>query len=229
LMTRPLGVRSVSNPIAPEGAVDRQAADDARVNAPRSVLTLGRIVSLQDYEDYARNFPGIDNAAAVWTWDGEQRGVLITVAGTAGEDVLEGELVHNDLVAAMLDAGSPRVPFLVKNYRRDTFRVSAKLRIDPDRAEETVLQAVRETLSARFSFGARAFGQIVTLSEIYAAIHSVPGVVSVDIDHLYRGTDARRDPYLIAEAPGDGDPPTSDAAELLTLDLASLDDLEVLE
>lgn len=229
LMTRPLGVRSASNPIAPEGAVDRQEADDARVNAPRSVLTLGRIVSLQDYEDFARNFPGIDKAAAVWTWDGEQRGVLITVAGTGGEDVQEGELVHTDLVAAMLDAGSPRMSFLVKNYRRDTFRLSAKLRIDSNRVQETVLQAVRDSLSERFSFGARAFGQIVTLSEIYAAIHAVPGVVSADIDHFYRGVDARLDPFLIAEAPRDGDPPTSEAAELLTLDPASLDDLEVLE
>ncbi len=229
LMTRPLGVRSVTNPIAPEGAADRQEADDARENAPRSVLTLGRIVSLQDYEDYARGFVGIGKAQAVWTWDGERRGVLITVAGVDGADVPEGGLVHDELTAAIADAGSPHVPFVVIPYRPATFRLHAALRLDPDHDDATVLAAVRATLAERFSFASRAFGQMVTLSEVYAAIQSVPGVVAVDIDHLYRGLDARRDPFLVAEAPVDGDPPETLAAELLTLDPASLDDLEVRE
>jgi hypothetical protein len=229
LMSRPLGLRSVANPADAEGAADRQEADDARENAPRSVLTLNRIVSLQDYEDYARNFVGIDKAQAVWTWDGERRGVLITVAGVDGEAVPEGELVYTDLVAAMTAAGSPRVPFVVKSYRPDTFRLAAALRIDPDRIPADVLAAVREALSDRFSFDARSFGQMVTLSEVYAAIHSVPGVVSADIDHLYRGIDARLDPFLVADAPANGDPPETEAAELLTIDPASLDDLEVQE
>lgn len=227
LMTRPLGVRGVTNPFAPEGAADPQATDDARENAPRSVLTLGRIVSLRDYEDFARGFVGIEKAQAVWTWDGERRGVLVTVAGVDGEDVPDGGLVHTDLVAAMAAAGSPRVPFVVRTYRPATFRLHAALRLDPDRDAGAVLAAVRAMLAERFAFASRAFGQMVTLSEAYAAIQTVSGVVAVDIDHLYRGLDARLDPFLVAEAPVDGNPPETAAAELLTIDPASLDDLEV--
>jgi hypothetical protein len=228
LMSLPLGVRGVTNPLAAKGAAGRQGAAEARERAPRSVLALGRIVSLQDYEDFAANFAGIEKAAAVWTWDGERRGVLITVAGFGGEAVPQGELVHDDLVAAMSAAGSPRVPFVVKSYRPRSFRLAASLRVDPQWATETVLQEVRLALCDRFSFRARSFGQIVTLSEVYAAIHAVPGVVSADIDHLYRGADARLDPYLIATAPANGDPPSADGAEQLTIDTASLEDLEVL-
>jgi hypothetical protein len=229
LMTRPLGVRGVTNPIAAEGAADRQEADDARENAPRSVLTLGRIVSLRDYEDFARNVVGIDKALAIWTWDGERRGVLITVAGVDGEEIENGSLAHTDLVATMTDASSTRVPFVVKSYRPATFRLSASLRLDPNRIASEVLAAVRTTLTERFSFRGRSFGQMVTLSEVYAALHAVPGVVAADIDHLYRGIDARLDPFLIADAPPNGSPPNAEAAELLTLDVASLDDLEVRE
>ena len=48
------------------------------------MLTLGRIVSLEDYEDFARAFAGIEKALATWMWSGEKRGVFVTVAGAKG-------------------------------------------------------------------------------------------------------------------------------------------------
>ena len=71
LLTRPLGVKGAINPMDAEGAADREALDDARQNAPLTVLTLDRAVSLKDYEDFARAFSGIAKALATWTWDGD--------------------------------------------------------------------------------------------------------------------------------------------------------------
>ncbi|HEX7033245.1 MAG TPA: YjzC family protein, partial [Nitrososphaera sp.] len=42
LMKRPLGVKSVTNPLPATGAADPEKLDDARKNAPRTVLTLDR-------------------------------------------------------------------------------------------------------------------------------------------------------------------------------------------
>src|SRR5262249_17972748 len=61
LLTRPLGVKSVTNPAPSAGAQDPQSLENARSNGPVTVLTLDRIVSLQDYQDFARNFSGIAN------------------------------------------------------------------------------------------------------------------------------------------------------------------------
>ena len=58
-----------------------KSRDDARRNAPLTVLTLDRAVSLQDYEDFSRTFAGIAKAQAVWVWNGRKRAVFITVAG----------------------------------------------------------------------------------------------------------------------------------------------------
>ena len=71
-------------------AADPESRDDARHNAPLTVLALDRIVSLQDYEDFAGAFSGIGKALATWTWDGERRAVFVTVAGPgpAGSDLL---------------------------------------------------------------------------------------------------------------------------------------------
>ena len=55
--------------------------------APLSVLTLDRMVSLQDYEDFARAFAGIAKALATWSGVGRTRGVFLTVAGPGGTAV----------------------------------------------------------------------------------------------------------------------------------------------
>jgi predicted phage baseplate assembly protein len=226
-MTRPLGVKGVTNPLAPSGAADRESLDDSRRNAPLTVLTLGRIVSLQDYEDFARAFSGIDKALATWSWSGEKRRVFVTVAGSQGAEVPSDSVLAQNLLTAMRQAGDPNVPLLVASYEPRLFRLSAALQVHPDHAAEKVLAAVEQRLRESFSFEARSFGQPVHLSEIIAVMQNVTGVVAVDVNELYR-TDqpAQLRPRLEAGAPRLGDDKLL-AAELLTLDPRPLE-LEVL-
>ena len=65
---RPGGLRGVSNPASASGGMDPDTADDARQSAPLHLRTLERVVSLQDYEDFARAFAGVARALATWTW-----------------------------------------------------------------------------------------------------------------------------------------------------------------
>src|SRR5262249_40206610 len=48
LMTRPLGVKGVTNPVAAAGAADPETLDGSRRQAPLTVTTLDRLVSLRD-------------------------------------------------------------------------------------------------------------------------------------------------------------------------------------
>ena len=226
LMTRPLGVRGVTNPIPSAGAVARQDRADARANAPRTVLTHGRIVSLRDYEDFARDHPGMAKAAAIWTWDGSRRGVLVTVAATDGAVVGPGDEVHDTLVTAIADAAGSRVPVAVTSHRPASFRLRASVWVSADRRPEDVLAAVRHELGTAFSFAAGDLGRAVPLSVVYEVVHRVTGVEAVDIDQLSRDQGVL-EPVLTAAAPMNGDPPTTPGAELLVLDPATLDDVEV--
>lgn len=63
-----------------DGAEDPENRDMARVNAPMTVLTMDRIVSLRDYEYFARSFAGIGKARAVSLASGEVQFVHVTVA-----------------------------------------------------------------------------------------------------------------------------------------------------
>ena len=216
LMTRPLGVKGVTNPLAATGAQDREQLADARRNAPLTALTLGRVVSLRDYEDFARAFSGIAKALATWSWSGERRSVLLTVAGVEGAAVTEE--LRRKLLEALRQFGDPNAPLEVKSYEPRFFRLAATLQVAPEYLPEKVRAEVEALLRDRFSFDAREFGQPVHQSEVIGLIQNVRGVVSVTVKEFYRSDQAVGvEPRLPAARPQLGGDKLF-AAELLTLD-----------
>ena len=229
LLSRPLGVNGVTNPLAASGAQDPEQIDDARANAPLRVLTLERVVSLRDYQDFARAFGGVAKALASWNWDGRNRAVLVTVAGPAGAPILPDSATYQNLLKALRAAGDPFVALSVKTYRPAFFRFAGKVKIDPAYEPELVLAQVELALRDGFSFARREFAQPVMRSEVIAAMQSVAGVIAVDVDKLHRSDKAATlEQRLLAEAPVTAANGALQAAELLTLDAVPLDQLGVM-
>lgn len=230
LMTKPAGVREVTNPLDATGAADPEALKDIRRNAALTLRTLDRIVSLQDYEDFAAAFSGVSKALATSTWTGRRRGVLLTVAGTDGAVIEEAGSVYANLVRAIQEAGDPLVPVLVASYRPAFFKVGAKITVAYGYSAEIVLAGVQDRLRAAFSFDAREFGQPVALSEVLSVMHLVPGVQAVQLTQLYRMDDPAA-PSLQTELPSmvpqSGSGAGSLGAELLTLDASPLVEIGV--
>ena len=229
LLSRPLGVKGVTNPTPSSGAQDPEQFDDARANAPLKVLTLERVVSLTDYEDFARAFGGIAKALATWTWTKQAQGVLVTIAGPNGAAVAAGSATYDNLLAALRAAGDPFVGLRVMSYRPAFFCFAGKVKVHADYQADKVLAEVEAALRRDFSFTARSFGQPVMSSEVVATMQAVPGVVAVDVDKLYRsGKPAMLQQRLLAESPVTLPNGQLAAAELLTLDSAPLDQLGVM-
>jgi hypothetical protein len=230
LLSRPAGLKDAVNPLPSADGKDPEALDDARTNAPLTVLTLDRVVSLSDYEDFARAYAGIYKARATWTWFQNTRGVFLTVAGFEGGPVSTPG--REKLRAALASSGDPFVPIQVANHEAVTFRTGLRVKVDPDREPAAVLAAVEAALRKSFAFAARSFGQPVTLSEVTAAAQAVRGVVAVQVVQLYRseGTDpdAGLSAPLPARAPKPGERGQVLPAELLTLHPAPLALLETM-
>lgn len=183
LQTRPLGVREVTNPMPEAGAADPERLDEARTNAPLTVLTLDRIVSLRDFEDFARAFAGIGKAQASAVWDGESRVVSITVAAANGGPVAPDSALYTNLTKAIESARDPLQRVIAVSHQPLHFNLAAKVLATPGRDGAQVLTEVRAALLATFAFEKRAFGQAVTAAEVLSAIQGVRGVVAAD---LYR-------------------------------------------
>lgn len=222
LMTRPLGVKAVINPGAPSGANDPETRDQARKNAPYTVLTFDRIVSLADYEYFARRFSGIAKAQAVWLWNGRKRFVHVTIAGAAGSEIRENTDLAVNLNSAIKTCGLPHQQFLVQSFTPLSFTLKANIQVKAGYLKDNVAAAVKNVLIDHFSFEKRFFGQSVAASEVIALIQGVGGVEMVDLDSLNQGS--RNGDVLTARtARWDAGIDKSYAAELLMIDLSGIE------
>jgi predicted phage baseplate assembly protein len=227
LLTRPAGVRSVTNPLPAGGGTDPEPGDSIRRNAAVTIMTMDRIVSLQDYQDFASAFAGVAKAlASPWIFSGHARGVFLTVAGPGGADLPPDGSTYANLLAAIGKAGGSHVPVRMQSYRKAFFRLSGTVTVAADAQVDVVVAAVEAALRASFSFDARSFGQPVNLSDVMAVMQAVSGVVAVDLDELVRtdgiGGNGLAGP-LPAALPQVGRFGLVQAAELLALDPRPVD------
>ena len=220
LSSRPLGLKEVTNPLPASGGEDPETVEQSRANAPYSVRTLDRIVSLEDYEDFARASAGIAKALVTLSWDGFAQAVFLTIAGPDGAKITADSQQYGNLLTAIRSSGDPHVALHIASYRPATFQVNAGVKTDPDLDSGTVIEAVRQALRSHFSFGNRQFAQPVFLSEVIEVMQYVTGVIAVQVSALYRvGTTPAPAPpeWLTADPPVmNGNSPLG--AELLTID-----------
>ncbi|MEQ1742860.1 MAG: putative baseplate assembly protein [Candidatus Nitrotoga sp.] len=224
LLSRPLGLKAVSNPLPAAGGVNADSSTHARRNMPLGVRTLGRVVSVQDYEDYALAFTGIAKAQATVLNTRAGRTVFITVAGDDG--VQPPDLTLAKLLNTLKQNGDPLVHCEIKPYNEATFHLALRIKCDPDHDGKKVLADVETALRIVFSFDARDFGQIVARSEIIATAQEVEGVLGVDLDRFYRGATISLEQRLTPAAATTDAQGNGIADELLLLDTGPFDYLE---
>jgi predicted phage baseplate assembly protein len=202
---------------------DRETLDEARGNAPLTVLTLDRIVSLRDYGDFARAFSGVAKAQATLASSNSGRHVLVTVAGPDAASIEETSSLYANLVGAMRAAGDPQVPLRVKTFVPAFFTLAGTIFCAPDYLAAKVLAEIEKALRQAFSFGVREFSQSVARSEVVATLHTVPGVVAVDLDLFHRvDQPATLETALSAAPPRTSLTGDDMGAELLLLDARPL-------
>jgi hypothetical protein len=180
MLDRLQGLTSVTNPLSAEGGADPEPLALIRSNAPRTVRTFGRAVSLQDFADLITASGEVAKAEAVWIWDGLAPAVFITVAGQAGGTFSDPA----SLAANLNTARDPNRRLLVANFQNVPIVVSAKILVSPVYVASDVQAAVLAALLDALSFDNLNLGQSIHLSFLYAVMQSVAGVVAVDITIL---------------------------------------------
>jgi predicted phage baseplate assembly protein len=220
LPQRPLGIASVTNPLPATGGAAPEQLDDARVNAPLTVLTLDRVVSVRDHEDFARAFGGIAKARAVALWVRTRRLVHLTVAAAGGTTVDTDTIGR--LRKALGTFGGDVTALRIDSPQPQFFTVGLALLTDPARIRSDVETAVTVALRAAFEADRRSFGQPVTSADVLSLVHRVPGVVAASLTQLEQGNAVGVQEVLVADdarfAPTAADPDRILPAELLLLD-----------
>jgi len=182
LVTRPLGVKDVINPLPATGGADRDSITQTRSNAPLAVMSLDRIVSVQDYADFARTFAGIGKASSARFFGPGASLVHVTVAGVDDIPIATSSDLYANLVQALRQNGDPYEAIQVDVRSIILLIISAGVRVSADYLWEAVEPNIREALAAAFGFENRDLGEDALLSVVISTIQAVPGVEYVDVD-----------------------------------------------
>ena len=181
LATQPLGVKSVINPLPAAGGADGDTVAQARRNVPIGLISLDRLVSVQDYADFARNFAGIGKASSKRLTDGRRLLVHLTIAGKDDIPIDPTTDLYQALVLALAQAGDPNQPVQIDLRRLKVLVIAAGVKVRPDYTWESVAANLRVALTDLYSFDNRDLGQSALLSEAVAAMQAVDGVQYVDV------------------------------------------------
>lgn len=182
LATKPLGVKSVINPLPASGGSDRESIIQARRNAPIGAIALDRLVSVSDYADFARTFAGIGKADATLLSNGQRQMVYLTIAGADNIPIATTSDLYRNLRRALRLAGDPYQPVAILLRELRLLVIRAGVRILPDYLWEAVEPQIRAALLNAFSFERRELGQGSFQAEAISAIQATPGVAYVDLD-----------------------------------------------
>ncbi|WP_321930954.1 putative baseplate assembly protein [Paraburkholderia guartelaensis] len=181
LATHPLGAQGVTNPLPASGGADADPIDQLRANAPMAVMALDRLVSVQDYADFARTYAGIGKASSVKLSDGQRELVHVTVAGADDIPIDVNSDLYANLLASLRDCGDPHLPVELAVRRVRLIVMAAQVALLAEYAWEDVEPALRAAVLACFGFDARALGQTAYLAEAVATLQQVEGVSWVDV------------------------------------------------
>jgi predicted phage baseplate assembly protein len=181
-VTRPLGVTGVTNPQAATGGADADGPGLTRRTVPLAVSALDRLVSVKDYEDFARSRAGIGRAVAREVFDGRRQVLHVTVAGVDDIPVAGDSDVLRALRSSLARYGDGRLPVRVDVRDLVLLLLAAKVKVAPDHTWSVVEPRLRQALLRTFGPEGRELGRPARLSEVMATAHRVPGVDHVDVD-----------------------------------------------
>ncbi|MEE8523057.1 MAG: baseplate J/gp47 family protein, partial [Thermoanaerobaculia bacterium] len=178
-LARPVkGLRRVVHPVAASGGADADRPKDLRQNAPRASLTLGRAISLADFEALAHEFGGVVQAVATWAWDGaRQRAVVKLWFISDGGDIAKA------LRAFLLGQAAPETPLVAAEAKPLRTRLIIDLvvdeRYDSDQVELAVAEALTNADTGILALENIPIGCPLFRSRIFERVLAVEGAVSV--------------------------------------------------
>ncbi len=180
------GLGRIIAPLAAGGGADAENPARIKINAPRSVLTYGRAVSLADYSAMVAGYPGVIASEVQWAWaDGAQ------TAGVQAWIVADGGTVASGLQSMLVNAGDPLVPVTVTPAVPDQHELTVIIAVSPDYVLADVQAAVTQSLSdpetgllapANVTIGGALFRS--RIARRAADVEGVIGIVGIVVDGI---------------------------------------------
>jgi predicted phage baseplate assembly protein len=189
-------IASVTNTTAATGGTDAESVESMRNSIPRSLRTLERAVTLQDYAALTLHVAGVSKASASAT---VPTSVVVYIAPSGGS------APSADLIAACnaYFAGPPSramigtsLSFVAPTYV--PINITLSITVNAKHRRDIVQAAVATAIAQLYSFDNRNFAEILQKASVFHTVVDIPGVDYVDITLFSKtgsGTAGVTNPY----------------------------------
>jgi len=168
-----------------------ESGENAKEVAPGRIQTLGRMVSIRDFEYEARSRAGVSKASARWGLENNIPIVILTVLMEAGREK-ELDKVKETLNKYNKIEGMQRFPISIHHSNFQFALVDLEYGLDSAFRKEQVEKAIKEALGVSgeegidgsnglFAIRKRNFGQREYLTRIEGVVQNIDGVRWVDV------------------------------------------------
>jgi hypothetical protein len=192
----------IQMPIVAYGGSEREDGENAKNAAPGKVQSLGRLVSVRDFESEAAAIAGVVSASAAWKLDENIPSISLVIlmeTGRSGETASVGETLSGYNVSR----GAARFPVEIYTGKRLYVTASIKYALDSTYRADLVEPEIRRALGVNFakatnkedqtglfSIRQRRFGEREYASSIEGAVQSVAGVIWAQVTAFSALTDS---------------------------------------
>lgn len=179
------------------GGDEPEEGDNAREAAPGKTQTLGRLVSLKDFESEALAIPGVSRAAAALDVSEQETALTLTLLMETGRGK-EFDNVKSILNGYNRCRGPQRFPVETCQGQRKYVYLHAQFGLDPAYKEDIVKTEIKKALGVSgeeannidgrdglFGSRQRRFGQHAYVSRIEGVINNVAGVLWANVKLLW--------------------------------------------
>ena len=177
---------SVTNESWAGGGSEPESIQSIKLWAPRFFETQKRGVTQRDYETLAMSYDGVAKArAVVKERSGEAnivRYYILSYGATSDSVALAPQLLKNNLLKFLNSYKMLTNYIEIEDGKWREVDFTGIITISQGMNADTVLENVKKVLAALLDINIREMGQSLRISDAYAAIDNVEGVVHVELD-----------------------------------------------
>jgi len=173
-------IKTITNPAPATGGASAESLQSLRTNIPRSLRSLDRAVTLQDFADLAIQVPGVGKAAAGAVLN---TNVTVSIHGVSGR-VPDQALI--DKTKAYLDERrmiGTTVTVVTATFKK--FNVTISITVHQLYKQKDVVGLLKKVLTAYYSYANTDFGFESTVPDLYVVAKQVRGITKWNITQHY--------------------------------------------
>ncbi|MBR0257580.1 MAG: baseplate J/gp47 family protein [Synergistaceae bacterium] len=176
----------VTNPEWASGGNEPESIDSIKLWAPRFFEAQRRCVTQQDYETFASNFSGIAKAKAIVrerTGEANVIRIYVLTYGDKEGTVAPANQVLIDSLLDYLDKFKMLTDWIeIENGSSKSVDFSGQVIISGGFSADSIRQEINNVLRSLMDIETREMGEPLRISDVYAAIDNIEGVIFVELD-----------------------------------------------